>query len=222
MSCPHLCRTALFLRDLAPFFFLLLNLGNWLSCCGTGNCRNCEACQIRPRLSPCPRTSDRPPVFGHRESWEPESRGSQDFDAYPSVPVHRSHDFVFDSEGAHKLLKCSELIKRARELVEEHDVSSFQVRRKCSEHEECGGKHIRVQVENQPAREVVMLDETRKGVLKESDFKGASWIFNVRNCAVGIEVPSWLRRPPPLGKAGKRVESNESRLWVTDQIEPHP
>ena len=89
---------------------------------------------------------------------------------------------------------------------------------------QCGGlredvgicKHIRDQVENQTAREVVLLDETANN--NEANFKTAteSLISGITPFALKCPASS-VRRAPSFGKAGERVESNEQRVRVTDQ-----
>src|SRR5579863_7112852 len=65
-----------------------------------------------------------------------------------------------------------------------------------------------------------MLDEVRKTILKESYLKAATWVLDIGDRAVCVEMSSRLCRPPPLRKASKRVEPDKSRLRVGDQVKP--
>src|SRR5579872_4420008 len=136
------------------------------------------------------------------------------------VPINRGDDLVFHTKRPNEFFKSSKFVKRARELIKENEISGLQIWSQRAKHKERRGEHISIQVDDQAACQVSTADEKRKGILKQSHLEAATWIVDIWNCAVCVEVSCGLGRSPPLWETREGIESNEARVGTGNPSEP--
>jgi hypothetical protein len=115
------------------------------------------------------------------------------------MALYSPQNLIFQTVRPDKLVKSAVFVEGTRKFVKEENIAGFQHPCKRGQNKERRGKKISVQMDHEPAGQIVDSDESRQGLLKNANFKTAPRICDAGNHPTSAEVAFRFGRTPPFG-----------------------